>query len=446
MKAKQDHQAKIQDLNQRYSDEIDKSSKLQAEVRGLTAKVKDLQKFAELVCVNPEDGEEQDRRIHSCPCQTVAASRVGSLTKEIKDLKGQWLKDKRRVGFYKFLNEKRSKETTGYHRGYVFKEERVTTQETTDEASSVEEQPPRDMNIRALERAARDLVENLVYLADGGLKNAAKVFERLLRNPTIKTVMKEVSGLAVLESKDQKDLVQLKKMVGSVSLTLEKMLKHISAYQCRIAYSCIAFAFAPDLNAADCSTSDFNIVQKWTCFSRRKLEQAAELRRDFFSDSWKVDNGGIGQPSIFEPHKAKRRDSAEQSKQEHIKVIKEAWILNSKDSPAMHNFSKNPECTAKHTLNKLDGYIVCPVDCEKKHIRYAEMTTTEFHGFIQKWPAVPEEIRKEITRTMVGDYRPHWIRDKKLDDSKCPTHESVIMAIEDYNSQSRDLHARCVCV
>lgn len=132
------------------------------------------------------------------------------------------------------------------------------------------------------------------------------------------------------------------------------------------------------------------------------------------------------------------------AKQDHIQFIKDAWILNSKDSPAMHNFSKNPECTQKHTLNRLDGCIHCAVDCDKKHVRYAEMTTTELHEFIQNWPAAPEEIRKAITRTMVSDYRPHWIKDKKFDDSKCPTHESVIMAIEDYNSQSRALHDRCV--
>jgi len=219
-------------------------------------------------------------------------------------------------------------------------------------------------------------------------------------------------------------------------------LKHISAEQCRVAYNCIAVAFAPDLTDADTSTSDFRAVEKWTCFSRRKLEQAAEFRRDFFSDSWKLEKGGNGQPSIYEPHKAKRRDSIEMSRQPHIEYIKEAWILNSKDSPAMHNFSKNPECKMTHTFVKDDGYIICPVECDKKHIRYAEMTTTEVHAFIQKWPACPEKIREKITRTMVGDYRPHWVRDKKLDDSKCPTHESIIMAIEDYNSQSRDLHAR----
>ena len=51
----------------------------------------------------------------------------------------------------------------------------------------------------------------------------------------------------MLTSKDQKDLVQLKKIVGSVSITLEKMLKHISYEQCRIAYNAVAVAFAPDI-------------------------------------------------------------------------------------------------------------------------------------------------------------------------------------------------------
>lgn len=386
--------------------------------------------------------ESQERRIHTCPCQKAASIKVASLTREFKALRDEWLKNKRRIGFYKFLKEKRSKEKTGYHRGYVFKEERVARTEGAGE--SVEEAPPKDMNVRALERAARDLVENLVYLSDGGLKNAAKVFERVLRNPTVKTVMQEIQGFALLQSKDQKDLVQLKKMVGNVCLTLEKMLKHISAEQCWIAYNCIAVAFAPDLNSAYTTTSDFRAVEKWTCFSRRKLEQAAEFRRDFFNDSWKIEEGGSGQPSIYKPHKAKRKDSAEVAKQEHIEVIKDAWILNSKDSPAMHNFSKNPECKQKHTLNRQDSSIQCPVDCDKKHVRYAEKTTTELHEFIQQWPEAPEEIRKAITRTMVGDYRPHWIKDKKFDDSKCPTHESVIMAIDDYNSQSRGLHERCV--
>ena len=218
--------------------------------------------------------ESQEQRIHKCPCQKAASSKVGALIKEIRDLREEWSKDKRKLGFYKFLREKRSKEKTGYHRGFVFKEERVaTTEGETVDRESVEEVPPKVMNIRALERAARDLVENLVYLTDGSLKNAAKVFERVLRNPTVKTVMQEVRGFALLQSKDQKDLVQLKKMVGSVSLTLEKMLKHISAEQCWIAYNRVAVAFAPDLDDADTSTSDFTAVQKWTCFSRRKLEQ-----------------------------------------------------------------------------------------------------------------------------------------------------------------------------
>jgi hypothetical protein len=238
--------------------------------------------------------ESQEQRIHACPCQKVASSRLGSLTREIKALREESSKDKRRVGFYKFQREKRSKENTGYHRGYIFKEERVVTTEgeTADRESVEEEAPPKVMNVRALERAARDLVENLVYLTDGGLNNASKVFERVLRNPTVKRVMEEVRGFALLQSKDQKDLVQLKKMVGSVSLALERMLKHISAEQCRVAYNCIAVAFAPDLTDADTSTSDFRAVEKWTCFSRRKLEQAAEFRRDFFSDLWKIEEGG----------------------------------------------------------------------------------------------------------------------------------------------------------
>ena len=443
----QEHQQKVRDLNKRYSDEIIKSSKLQEEVKGLTAKIMDLQELNKLVCVSQEDDmESQERRIHTCPCQKTASARVASLTREIKALRDQWLKDKRRIGFYKFLREKRSKEKTGYHRGYVFKEERVVTTEgeTADGESVVEEAPPKAMNVRALERAARDLVENLVYLTDGGLKNAAKVFERVLRNPTVKTVMQEVQGFALLQSKDQRDLVQLKKMMGGVSIALEKMLKHIAAEQCRIAYNCIALAFAPDLDDTDTNILDFNAVEKWTCFSRKKLVQASGFRRDFLSGSWQTKEGGSGQPSIYEPHKATRKDSAKVAKQEHIKFIKDAWILNSKDSPAMHNFSKNPDCTQNHTLNKVDGCIECPVDCDKEHVRYAEMTTTELHAFIQKWPAAPEEIRKAITRTMVSDYRPHWVKDKKFDDSKCPTHESVIMALEDYNNQSRELHKRCV--
>lgn len=140
-------------------------------------------------------------------------------------------------------------------------------------------------------------------MTDSGLRNAAKVFERLLRNPTVKTVMQEVHGFALLGSKDQKDLVQLKKMVGGVSLAPEKMLKHIiSAEQCRIAYNCIALlAFAPaDLDADERSLYfDAKAVSKWTCFSMRKLQEAAELRRDFFSDSWREHNGGEGRPSIY---------------------------------------------------------------------------------------------------------------------------------------------------
>lgn len=177
-------------------------------MKGLTAKVIDLQKVNALVCVSQEDDmESQEQRIHKCPCQKAASSKVGALIKEIRDLREEWSKDKRKLGFYKFLREKRSKEKTGYHRGYVFKEERVvTTEGETVDRESVEEAPPKVMNIRALERAARDLVENLVYLTDGGLKNAAKVFERVLRNPTVKTVMQEVRGFALLQSKDQKDL------------------------------------------------------------------------------------------------------------------------------------------------------------------------------------------------------------------------------------------------
>ncbi len=461
-KAKEEYEGKYQNLNDKYEDEVSKGIKLQAEVEGLTAKVEELDK---LICPCRREAADGDvegpldgRRVYAtCPCQKAASVKMAALSKENQNLREEWGKDKRRVGLYRFHKQKRSKESTGYHRGYVFKEERVVAPERTanhgepivEEEEDEQQSLPRDMNVKALERAARDLVENLVYLTDGGLKNTAKVFQRFLRNPTIKTVMQEVHGFALLQSKDHKDLVQLKKIVGGVSLALEKMLKHISAEQCRIAYSCVAFAFAPDIDNADSLQGlreEFKTVEKWTCFSKRKLEQAAELRRDFFSESWKKykDDGddGPGQPSIYAPHKAKRRDSAEVSKKEHIDHIREAWIINSKDSPAMHNFSKDPECTAKHTFTKVDGCIVCPVDCNKKHIRFAEMTTTEVYGFIQKWPVVPAHIRNGITRTMVGDYRPHWVRDRKLDDSKCPTHEAVNLALEDYNSQSKDLHAR----
>ena len=231
VKAWQQHQTTSRDLTKRYGDEVAKGTKLEKEVKRLTAK---LQKLEGLVCAGEDDDlGEQIQRIHACPCQVVASQKLASLTKEIKDLRDEWSKDKRRLGLLKYLKEKRSKERTGYHRGYVFKEQRVPTVRTEEETGGgellVEEyQPPKELNTRALERAARDLVENLVYLADGGLQNAAKVFERLLRNPTIKTVMQEVPGFAVMNAKDQKDLVQLKKIVGSVSLTLEKMLEHIS--------------------------------------------------------------------------------------------------------------------------------------------------------------------------------------------------------------------------
>jgi hypothetical protein len=66
----------------------------------------------------------------------------------------------------------------------------------------------------------------------------------------------------------------------------------------------------------------------------------------------------------------------------------------------------------------------------------------QVHEYIKKNPAIPEVIREAITRTIVGDYRPHWVRDKKFDDSKCPTHESVIIGMEDYNNQSKNLHIR----
>jgi hypothetical protein len=183
--------------------------------------------------------------------------------------------------------------------------------------------------------------------------------------------MEHVQGLTVLTSKDQKDLVQLKKIVGSVSITLEKMLKHISYEQCRIAYNAVAVAFAPDIYSS--TAADFRAVERWTCFSRKKLWEAAEVRRDFLSaDSWAED-----EDIIFKSKKAKRRDCADLSKKEHIEYIKEAWLTNSKDSPAMHNFSKDPKCTEKHTHDKEDCRIVCPVDCHKKHIRYAEMTTDQ---------------------------------------------------------------------
>ena len=68
----------------------------------------------------------------------------------------------------------------------------------------------------------------------------------------------------------------------------------------------------------------------------------------------------------------------------------------------------------------------------------------QVHEYIKKNPGIPEVVREGITRTMVGDYRPHWVRDKKFDDSKCPTHESVIIGFEDYNSQSKNLHIRLV--
>ncbi len=74
------------------------------------------------------------------------------------------------------------------------------------------------------------------------------------------------------------------------------------------------------------------------------------------------------------------------------------------------------------------------------------LSLLQVHEWIKKNTAIPEVIREAITRTMVGDYRPHWVRDKKFDDSKCPTHESVIIGIEDYNNQSKNLHIRCVCI
>ena len=409
----QEHQEKVREVNGRYAHEIAKSKKLEEEVKSLSAKLEDLKKLEEskrkkleeevkslsseveeleeLVCFGGDEEEEVgsvEQRIHACPCQTVASLKVANLTKQLRDLNSEWSKDKRRVGFLQYLKNRKLKDGQ-YHRGYVFKEERVGTRveeemeegrqegvvgPTADEQEMRVDQhvqPPKDLSTRAVQRAARDLVENLVYMADGGRANSARIFECLLRNPTIKTVMEHVPGLTVLRSKDQKDLVQLKKIVGSVSITLEKMLKHISYEQCRIAYNAVAVAFAPDLYTS--TEADFRAVETWTCFSRKKLCEAAEVRRDFLSaDSW-----AKGEDPIFKSKKAMRRDCAELCKREHIEYIKEAWLANSKDSPAMHNFSKDPECTEKHVLNTDDCCIVCPVDCNKKHIRYAEMTTDQ---------------------------------------------------------------------
>ncbi len=415
-KARQEHQEKVREVTGRYADEIAKTKKLEEEVKSLSAKLEDLKKLEEskrnkleeevkslsakveeleeLVCVGGDEEEEEEvgsveQRIHACPCQRVASVRIAQVTKQLKDLNKEWGKDKRRVGFLQYLKDRKLKDGQ-YHRGYVFKEERVATrvekevleerrQEGVGPTAEEQEvrvdqqhvQPPKDMSTRAVQRAARDLVENLVYMADGGRANSARIFECLLRNPTIKTVMEHVQGLTVLKSKDQKDLVQLKKIVGSVSITLEKMLKHISYEQCRIAYNAVAVAFAPDIYSSN--EADFRAVERWTCFSRKKLCEAAEVRRDFLSaDSW-----AKGENPIFKSKKAMRRDCADLCKQEHIEYIKEAWVTNSKDSPAMHNFSKDPECTEKHVLNKDDCCIMCPVDCNKKHIRYAEMTTDQ---------------------------------------------------------------------
>jgi hypothetical protein len=90
----------------------------------------------------------------------------------------------------------------------------------------------------------------------------------------------------------------------------------------------------------------------------------------------------------------------------------------------------------KHTSITSDWLVACLVGC----LYY------KVHEWTKKNTAIPEVIREAITRTMVGDYRPHWVRDKKFDDSKCPTHESVIIGIEDYNNQSKNLHIRCVCI
>jgi hypothetical protein len=217
-KAWQEYQERVREVNRRYADEIAKSKKLEEEVKSLCAKVDDLEKLAELVCFGgdqeEEEGESVEQRIHACPCQKAASSRIGHLTRQVNDLNSERSKDKRKVGFYKYLKERKLKNDGPYHRGYVFKEERVATgvleevearrqEEGVGPAAEEQEarvedqhvQPPKDLSIRGVQRAARELVENLVYMADGGRTNSARIFECLLRNPTIKTVMEHVHGL-----------------------------------------------------------------------------------------------------------------------------------------------------------------------------------------------------------------------------------------------------------
>ena len=79
-----------------------------------------------------------------------------------------------------------------------------------------------------MNKKARTLVESLIYLAEGGLFNAAKIFARSLNTPVIERVMQKIPQFTMMSSKDQEDLDILKKIMGNLSLVLNKVLVDIS--------------------------------------------------------------------------------------------------------------------------------------------------------------------------------------------------------------------------
>jgi DNA repair exonuclease SbcCD ATPase subunit len=203
-KARQEHQEKVREVTGRYADEIAKTKKLEEEVNSLSAKLEDLKKLEqskrkkleeevkslsakveeldEVVCVGGDEEEEEvgsvEQRIHACPCQRVASVRIAQVTKQLKDLNKEWGKDKRRVGVLQYLKDRKLKDGQ-YHRGYVFKEERVATRVVEEEVEerrqegggvgpiTAEEQevrvnqhvqpPPKDMSTRAVQRSCGEL-------------------------------------------------------------------------------------------------------------------------------------------------------------------------------------------------------------------------------------------------------------------------------------------------
>ena len=176
------------------------------------------------------------------------------------------------------------------------------------------------------------------------------------------------------------------------------------------------------------------------------------IRCEYLYGSWQEKdlNGECAGPVIFEPKRKTRRDSGLVCRQEHWKVIEDAWVTHSKESPAIHCYAKDPDCNEKHKLEPAAvgwggiNRVVCPTDCSKRRVRFAQKTITGVFQAIKADPLIPKNIRDEITHTMVGDHRPYWIKDRKLDDSKCPKHEAMGMALEDYRStQSLNIHARC---